>query len=75
MSLSEITPSANMSRSVPTTLAAQVHRVERCLLEGQAQNNEHFMRLPGGTRRLIFSKREAQGLRPEQKGALRLCLL
>jgi hypothetical protein len=61
MQLNETAPSANMSRSLPTaTLAAE----GQCLLEGQAQNSENPRRLLGGTRRLTFSKREVQDLRP-----------
>jgi hypothetical protein len=66
MQLSETVPSANMSRSLPTVLAAQAHRAEgQCLLEGQAQNSENCWRLLGGTQRLTFSKREVQDLRPQ----------
>jgi hypothetical protein len=41
MRLIETAPIANMSRSLPTTLAAQAHRAEgQCLLEGQTPNND-----------------------------------
>jgi hypothetical protein len=50
-------PIANMSRSLPTTLAAYAHRAEgQCLLEGCTPNNEKSLRLPGWTWRLTFSK-------------------
>jgi hypothetical protein len=62
MQLRETVPSANMSRSLPTTLTAQVHRAEgQCLLEGQAQNNENSRRLLGGTQRLTFSNNNNNG--------------
>jgi hypothetical protein len=66
MQLRETAPSANMSRSLPTaTLAALAYRAEgQCLLEGQEQNSENSRSLLGGTRRLTFSKREVQDLRP-----------
>jgi hypothetical protein len=65
MQLSETVPSANMSRSLPITLAVWAHQAEgQCLLEGQAQNSANSRRLLGGTRRLTFSKREVQDLRP-----------
>jgi hypothetical protein len=60
-----------MPTSLLTALAAQAHRTEgQCLLEGQTLNFKKSLTLPGGTRRLTFSKREAQYLahdRPEQK--------
>jgi hypothetical protein len=61
--LRETAPIANMSRSLPTTLAAQAHRAEgQCLLEGQTPNNGKSLRFLGGTRRQTFSKSEAQDL-------------
>jgi hypothetical protein len=46
-------------------LAVLAYRAEgHCFLKGQAQNNVNSLRLLGGTRRLTFSKSEAQDLRP-----------
>jgi hypothetical protein len=67
MSINEMrdtAPIANVSRALPTALAAQAHREEgQCLLEGQTPNWGKSLRLLAGTRRLTFSKREAQDLR------------
>lgn len=63
----ETTLFMNISRSLPTTLAAQVIQAEgRCLLEGQTLNVEKSLTLKAGTQRLAFSKMEG-GDRPKQK--------
>jgi hypothetical protein len=67
MSYSETTTSAEMSRPLLTTMTVQAHRAEeQCLLEGQEQNTENFLRLLGGTGRLTISKRKVQDLRPRE---------
>jgi hypothetical protein len=55
MRLRETAPTANLSRSLPTALAARAHRAEgQCLLDGQTPNNVKSLTLMGGTRRLAF---------------------
>jgi hypothetical protein len=59
--LRETAPIANMSKSLPTALAAQAHRAEgQCLLEGQTLNVEKYLALRVETQRLTFYKREVQ---------------
>jgi hypothetical protein len=54
-----------MLRPLLTALAAQAHRAEgQCLFEGQTLNVEKSLTWRVGTRRLTFSKREMQDLRP-----------
>jgi hypothetical protein len=54
-----------MFRSLPTALAAQAQGGEgQNLVEGQTVNIKKSLILRVGTRRLIFSKMEAQDLRP-----------